>query len=177
MIQEPETLYKLMILYLLDKVNFSLTNSQISRFLLDKDYTNYFTMQTVINELVDAKLITMRKVGNSTYYDITDDGHEALGFFSSEISDAAIKDMNDFLKENKFTLRSESSSTAQYYKTDLGSYNVHFMAMEGKTILFSVDIMVPDETVAKEMCLNWKTKSQNIYSYLMMTLTSKNDGQ
>ena len=38
-------LYKLMVLYMLNKVDFPLTNSQISEFILDKGYTNYFTLQ------------------------------------------------------------------------------------------------------------------------------------
>lgn len=175
MIQEPETLYKLMILYLMNNVSFSLTNSQISHFLLDRDYTTYFTLQSVLSELVDSNLITSRKLGNSTYYDITNDGREALTFFSSEISDSTIQDMDEYLRENKFSLRSESSSTAEYFKTDYDSYDVRFMAMEGKKILLSIDVIVPDESVAKQMCANWKGLSQKIYSYLMLTLTNKNN--
>ena len=38
--QEQLTLYKLMILYLIEKVDFPLSNSQISEFILDKGYTN-----------------------------------------------------------------------------------------------------------------------------------------
>ena len=44
--QEQLTLYKLMILYLIEKVDFPLSNSQISEFILDKGYTNYFTVQS-----------------------------------------------------------------------------------------------------------------------------------
>ena len=35
------TLYKLIILYMLNKVDFPLTNSQISEFILDEGYTTY----------------------------------------------------------------------------------------------------------------------------------------
>lgn len=43
--------YKLMILYMLDRVDFPLTGSQISQFLLDK-YTNYFNLQIALNEQI-----------------------------------------------------------------------------------------------------------------------------
>ena len=36
---EPLTLYKLIILYMLEKVDFPLTNAQISGFVLDKGNT------------------------------------------------------------------------------------------------------------------------------------------
>ena len=39
---ETFTLYKLIILYMLNKVDFPLTTSQISEFVLDEGYTTYF---------------------------------------------------------------------------------------------------------------------------------------
>ena len=45
MSQDTLMLYKLMVLYMLNKVDFPLTNSQISEFILDKGYTNYFSLQ------------------------------------------------------------------------------------------------------------------------------------
>lgn len=46
---EATTLYKLMVLYMLSKVNFPLSNSQIADFMLDKQYTTYFTLQEVLS--------------------------------------------------------------------------------------------------------------------------------
>lgn len=54
---EPLTLYKLIILYMLEKVDFPLTNAQISGFVLDKGYTTYFHLQQAISELIDSELI------------------------------------------------------------------------------------------------------------------------
>ena len=54
---EPLTLYKLMILYLLKKVNYPLSNGQMSEFFVSKSYTDYFTFQMVINELLGTSLI------------------------------------------------------------------------------------------------------------------------
>ena len=45
MTTEALTQYKLMILYLLQSVNYPLTNSQLSGFFLDNEYTTYFTLQ------------------------------------------------------------------------------------------------------------------------------------
>ena len=49
---EAFTLYKLIILYMLDKVDFPLTNSQISEFVLDKGYTDYFKLQQALSCLL-----------------------------------------------------------------------------------------------------------------------------
>lgn len=176
MIQEPETLYKLMILYMLDKVNFPLTNAQLSQFFLDNDYTTFFTLQTVLNELEESRLIVSRQVGNATHYEISDDGAEALGFFISDISSAAVADMDKYLDENKFSMRDESQVTADYYKTDKGDFMVHCSAREGKSTILSIDLAVPDKGAAEDICANWKKCSRKVYSYLIYTLI-ENEGE
>ena len=65
MLSDPITLYKLMILYMLDHVNFPLTNSQLTDFFLDHEYTTYFTLQQALNELKEAGLIRMESTHNS----------------------------------------------------------------------------------------------------------------
>ena len=42
---ETMTLYKLIILYLLQKVDFALNTSQLAEFILDKGYTTYCDIQ------------------------------------------------------------------------------------------------------------------------------------
>ena len=65
---EALTQYKLIILYMLDNVDFPLTNTQISDFILEKEYTTYFTLQQAINELISAELIRTESTHNNTYY-------------------------------------------------------------------------------------------------------------
>lgn len=173
MMQEPETLYKLMSLYMLEKVSFPLTNSQLSRFFLDKEYTTYFTLQSVLSDLVEANLISSRQAGNATYYEITDDGRQTLEFFVSDISEAAVADMNEYLEANRFSMRSEAGLTAEYYKADNNEFIVRCSVREGKNTLLSMDIAVPDEEAAEHMCANWKHCSHKIYTDIMRQLINK----
>ena len=78
MLSDPITLYKLMILYMLDHVNFPLTNSQLTDFFLDHEYTTYFTLQQALNELKEAGLIRMESTHNSSRYEITKEGDDTL---------------------------------------------------------------------------------------------------
>ena len=68
---EPETLYKLMILYMLKKVNFPMTNPQLWTFFEGNGYTNYFTFQNTVAELLDANLMSQEEVRNTVLYEIT----------------------------------------------------------------------------------------------------------
>ena len=62
MLQDPLTLYKLIVLYMLNRVTFPLTAAQVSDFILGKEYTNFLTLQQVINELTDAGMIATQSI-------------------------------------------------------------------------------------------------------------------
>ncbi len=172
MLNEPMTLYKLMNLYMLKQVNFPLTNAQLTNFFTEHEYTTYFTLQQALNELEDAGLIHKEPSHNSTRYEITREGEETLNFFGKNISPAIVNDMDQYLRENKFRLREEVGTTADYYKATGQDYIVHCEVREGKTVLIRLDLALPDKEQAETMCNNWKEKSQEIYSFAMKTLLS-----
>ncbi|MCB7319446.1 DUF4364 family protein [Lacrimispora sp. 210928-DFI.3.58] len=172
MLTEPMTLYKLMNLYMLKQVNFPLTNAQLTSFFTEHEYTTYFTLQQALNELEDAGLVRKEASHNSTRYDITKEGEETLNFFGKNISPAIVSDMDQYLKENKFRLREEVGTTADFYKGTHQDYIVHCEVRENKTTLISLELSVPDKDQAESMCNQWKSKSQDLYAHIMRTLLS-----
>ncbi|SFG19421.1 DUF4364 family protein [Oribacterium sp. WCC10] len=172
MITEPLTLYKLMILYLLKTVNYPLTNNQLSGFFLDYEYTTYFTLQQAISELDDAGLIKTHQSKKSTRYEITQEGSNTIELFGNDISSGAVEDMNRFLKENKVQLRQESSNYTDYFETENGEYIVHAEVREENSILYAIDINVPDKESAERMCAKWGQKNQEIYAFIVKQLLS-----
>ena len=142
MLSDPITLYKLMILYMLDHVNFPLTNSQLTDFFLDHEYTTYFTLQQALNELKEAGLIRMESTHNSSRYEITKEGDDTLSFFGNNISPAIIEDIDSYLKENKFRLRNEVGVISDFYK----STNQDYIVKSGKANLSSSASTSPSPT-------------------------------
>ena len=69
---ETYTLYKLIVLYMLDKVDFPLTTSQISEFILDKGYTTYFRLQETLSELTDSELLKIETTHNLSLIHISE---------------------------------------------------------------------------------------------------------
>ncbi|MCI8511435.1 MAG: DUF4364 family protein [Lachnospiraceae bacterium] len=170
MLTDPITLYKLMVLYMLEHVNFPLTNTHLTDFFLDHEYTTYFTLQQVLSELAEAGLIRMESSSNLTRYESTKEGSDTLSFFASNISPDIIEDINRYLKENKLRLRNEVGITADYYKSTNQDYIVHCEVREGKASLIDLNVSVPDKEQAEIMCGHWRERSQEIYSYIMKTL-------
>ena len=110
---EAYTLYKLIILTMLERVDFPLTNAQISDFILTKEYTNYFTLQQVLSELVETELLEENTVRNSTYYHVTEKGKETLNFFGHMVSEAIHEDMDTYFRANAIALREEINRLEQ----------------------------------------------------------------
>ncbi len=173
MLAEPMTLYKLMNLYMLDQVNFPLTNAQLSNFFLDREYTTYFTLQQALNELLEAGLVKKETMRNSSRYEITKEGEETLRFFGKNISPTIKNDMDEYLKQNRFRMRNEVGLISDFYKSTNQDYIVHCEVREGKATLVNLDISVPDKEQAEIMCNNWKDRSQEIYAYMMKALMSE----
>ena len=167
---EALTLYKLIILTMLDRVDFPLTNAQISDFILTKEYTNYFTLQQVLAELVETDLAEENTVRNSTYYQMTEKGKETLNYFGHMVSTAIHEDMDKYFKDNAIALRDEMSVKADYYENNHEEYSVRLRVMEKDSALIDLTLSVPTEGQANSICDNWKKKNQKLYAYLMQEL-------
>ena len=168
---EPLTLYKLMILYLLKKVNYPLSNGQMSEFFVSKSYTDYFTFQMVINELLGTSLIHKETIRNTSRYELTKEGEEVLFYFENKITGEVKQDMDDFLKENNFKLRTENSVLANYYKsTASNDFEIDCVVKEGKNTLIELKLSASTEEMAEKMCDNWEKASKEIYEFAMKKL-------
>lgn len=163
-------LYKLMILYILNRVSFPLMNAQLTAFILEKEYTNYFNIQRAISELIDDSFITSDTIRNSSLYRITDSGRETLKFFDNMISQGIKEDIEAYLTENKHELQEEVSAPAQYYQVKKGEYMANLKVVERDIPIIDLKLVVPTEDEAALLCNNWREKSSEVYSYLMAAL-------
>ena len=164
------TLFKLIVLYMLGQVDFPLTKSQIGDFILEKEYTNYLTLQQAISELTDAGLITAQTIRNRTHLSITKEGRESLRFFGSQLNSGIKEDVAEFLQKNEIQIRNEVSILSDYYKSITGEYEAHLTAKDKEVNLVDITISVPSRETAAAICENWQHKNQDIYQYLISQL-------
>lgn len=170
MTHDPLTLYKLIVLYMLDRVTFPLTKAQLGDFILEREYTNFLTLQQVIAELIDAELIAAKSHRNRTYLEITEEGRSTLSFFGNRISDSIKKDISTFFTDHEMEMRNEVSIRADYYKSTSGEYEAHLLAKEKDVTVVEITLSVPDEDTAAAICNNWQQNNQDIYQYLVAKL-------
>ena len=102
---------------MLNKVDFPLTTSQISEFVLDRDYTDYFHLQQVLSELVETGLLRRRTVSNSSHYELTDEGSKTLSYFENDLSQDIRNEIEEFLKDYGYEMPERILTPADYYTT------------------------------------------------------------
>lgn len=148
----------------------SLTNSQISEFILDREYTNYFHLQEAISELVEAELIEKHTISNISHYFLTEDGKNTLSYFEKELSADIRREVKEYLKLMGQEMQQRILTPADYYTNSQGSYAVHCRIIERNTSLVDINLIAPNLEAAKSMCKNWPNKSQEIYAKIMEEL-------
>lgn len=163
-------LYKLIILYMLNRVDFPLTNSQLSEFILDQGYTNYFKLQQALAELTVEGFIREESTHSRTFYHITKEGEETLHFFKNDISHAIRADIDAFFRSKQYELKDEVSVRANYYPVSGKEYSVNCQVCEQGTPLIDLTVTVPTESEAISIADNWRQKSQKIYALIMENL-------
>ena len=171
------TLYKMIVLYMLNRSDVTLSKSQIYDFILENEYTTFLTLQEVFGEMRDQKLVVEKTSRNRTYLELTDEGREALRFFITEINPASIQQVDEFLKKNRIRLRNESSILADYLKRTSGEYEAHLMAKENGEAIIDLKLAVPTEEMAAFVCDRWQKESQTIYQYLVDRLLTDSTDQ
>lgn len=167
---ESITLYKLIILYMLEKVDFPLSNEAVSGFFFETGYADFATVQQVLGIIQDDGLIEAKNSRSSTGYFLTSQGREMFGYFGGKISDEIKHEIDAYLTSRKYELKQSANVTSEFYRNTSGEYSVHCCIKEKNSSLIDITLDVPDESVADTMCGKWRDKSQEIYEFVMKTL-------
>ncbi|MCQ2524373.1 MAG: DUF4364 family protein [Lachnospiraceae bacterium] len=168
--QDPLTLYKLIVLYMLNRVTFPLTKAQVCDFILEKEYTNFMTLQQAISELMDADMLYARSIRNRTHLEITESGRETLDFFHNRISSTIKTEIDNYFLDNEFELKSELSVYSTYYPTSNGEYSAELVVKEKEVELINLKLSVPAKELAVSICDKWESKHEDIYKYVIEKL-------
>ena len=139
-------------------------------FILDKEYTNYFTLMQAVNELAESNLVKTNSTHSTTFMSITDDGRNTLKFFSTKMSDGIKRDIDQYFRDNKVEIHNEVSVMSNYYRTPNGDYVADLVAKEKDSDVLEIKLFMPTEAACAAMCDHWKDKSTDIYAYLIEQL-------
>ena len=164
---------KLIILYLIEKIEIPLSNSEICQFALEKNLMDYFSVQQYLSEMVESGLLEVTTENNSTRYTITADGEETLNYFIKHISNYAKTVINNYAMENSKRIRAEYAVTANYFQEMNNEYTVKCGVYDSDGTTSLMELSVNDQ--ARIICRNWKNNVADLYGKIMLTLATEPD--
>ena len=170
MLQETSMLYKLTILYLLNRVDYPITNNSLSNFLLQNDFTDYFNLQQIMGELIDDGYVDKETVRNKTLYRISESGAAAIRLLDRELAPGMKADIDRYIVDNGMELKDDLSVMSKYYQEDINRYIVNMFIEEAGQKLLEMNITVPTSADAEHICSKWYNSSDKLYPVIMKEL-------
>lgn len=164
---------KLLILYIMNKMNVDLTNSQITQIVLETEVMNYFSFQQFLSELIESKFLNIYKEDDREYYRLTQRGLEMLEYFLPKVNDNSLK-INDYIRKNKERILSETEVKATFKKENEREFIVNLRVIENNSDLINLNVNVSSEKQAMLICKNWKNNASYIYAEIIQSLISEN---
>lgn len=164
------TVYKLIILYMLDRADGEVTQGMLSSFLLEGGYANFVSLAESYDQLEKQGLVRIVLRGDKKFLKLTEAGLQALGFFGARLSPQIRAQADAWLVENGRRIREEREVTAVYERMTSGVYEVRMSVKEKDTTLLEVKIAVPDAASAEAIAGKWAEKNTDIYQYLIENL-------
>ncbi|NMB32740.1 MAG: DUF4364 family protein [Clostridium sp.] len=162
---------KLILLYIIDKVNIRISNLQVTKIILGNKFMNYFVLQQMLSELCNQNYILCDTSDNKTYYTITPSGKYALSCLLGHIPTGIKVLIDNNMLNIRNSIRSETSISADYSSENKNEYVVSCQVREDNFTLIDLKVSVGSKSNARHICENWKKNSPVIYSEIIESLT------
>jgi hypothetical protein len=161
---------KLIVLYILEKIEFPLTNTQITNIVLENNIINYFSLQESIVELEQSDLVKLERNGQKVTFQPSDIGLKTLTMFQTKIPKSVRTTLAEYISKNKEQIKKDSEIQADFVKKNDHEYIVNLKAIENDIVLIDLKLSVVSAKQAKLICEKWKSSSGRIYGQIMDTL-------
>ena len=162
--------FKMMVLYMLGRVGFELTATQIGEFMVLREYMTFFAFQQLLYDMEQDGLVTSSKENHQTFYHLEDAGRESLKFFAGGLQPDIRAEIDEYVRSRQWEMRETASTRTDYTLNTNGEYSVRLQELEMGLPLIDLTITVPEEETARRVCDRWKDSSSDIYGFIMERL-------
>lgn len=164
---------KLLLLYLIKFSASAFTNSEITEFVLEKNYMNYFLVQQYLSELVESKFIETTTEDSKEVYFILEKGEIALSYFEERIPNKIKQELNDEFNEVKKKAIVETQVVSEFFEKENSQFVVNLKLVENDETLFSLYLDVATKKQVDLICDRWKENTESIYQNIINLLTAE----
>ncbi len=166
----PLTVYKLTVLYMLNRLKEPIAKERVSAFLLENGYANFASLLQTYAELEQQGLVRTESTRDKDFLILTDAGKESLFYFRKELSADIMAQADAYLKEKGLELLNERYLSAEYDRAPSGDYLVRLSVREKDLPIIDLTLSLPNLEAAEAACRAWKEKNQEIYASVIEKL-------
>ena len=153
---------KLILLYIIRKINLPVSRSNITQIVLENNLLNYFQLQQYLSELIEGEFINDTKQNNSHIMTLTEKGSYTLNFFVNRIPEKKLEIINKYLKEHTISDKNDFEALSNYIP--LGNkYMVNLKFIKNEDMLMELNLIANSGVEAERICSIWKSNPEEIY--------------
>ena len=161
---------KVLILYILNKLNEPITNDALLRLVLSVMDMYYFYFQQFLLDLLENKYITCFEQEGKNVYLITEKGKETLKLTSNILPGIIKLKVDTSFKNELSSVAEEESITAEFTPRSENDYTVTCKINENNSCIFEVSVFAGSREEAKKIVDNWKENAYRIYPEILNSL-------
>lgn len=162
---------KLLLLYIINKIKYPISNVQITQIILENNLMNYFILQQYISELLSSGFLAMNEIKDKQRITITKKGTKVLNLFQNRIYSYKLELIDKYLKKHSEEIKKEFTVSADYTLDNNNSFVVSLIASENNMTLIDIKINVASNKQARDLCNKWKNNSSELYNKIIHLLT------
>ncbi|MCL2362920.1 MAG: DUF4364 family protein [Defluviitaleaceae bacterium] len=170
---------KLLLLYLISRMELPMSQAQVIDFVRDADYMDYYTLQQTLAPLVEGGHLDVTEENaldnSTTRYNITDEGQTSLDFFEKQLPWSRRQAIDNYIAENRGKIKKDYENIATYFPNmENDEFRVKCGVYEDKRALLELVVSVDTREQAKLIQSNWRANASGLYQRIIEALTVSN---
>ena len=167
---------KVLILYILNKIDKPVNNDELLQLVLSIEDMNYFYFQQFLLDLPENKYIETSKPDENSeqIYRLTQSGKETLELTKDLIPGIIKLKIDSTIKGELQDIEEEVSIISEFTPEDDGGFIVTCKVVENNKTIFEVSASAASREQAKFISDNWKENAIDIYPNMINLLTKSN---
>ena len=168
---------KLLILYILQKINKPVSYKELLELVIAISDMNYFDFQQFLLDLLEDKFILRYEQNNEEIIELTQDGKNALELTIDMLPGILKLKIDSNFKENFIKIKEQFSVFAEYTPITETDFVVKCKIIENNNIIFNLEANAGSREQAKQIVNNWNKNANTIYPKILNILSDTNDAE
>lgn len=166
---------KLLVLYIMNKVNKPLNHDELLKLVLSITDMNYFYFQQFLLDLLENKYIVNYDSEGISLYAITEAGKVALQLTENIIPGILKLKVDSTFKDSLSDIQDELSVVAEFIPESENEYFVKCKLVENNKPLLEVTVFAGSRVQANAIVNNWQENANVLYPKIFEMLSLKQD--